>query len=381
MMKSPAMRLLRALLTIVLAAGVHGTAEAQNVIRAGTTVNGTLAATDPVMRDGSHFVRWHFAGLAGQRIRVTLRSADFDAFLGFGHFDGDECVAHCRSDDDGGDGTDARLDVTITEDGTYDIIANSWGAAETGAYTLSVEVLPPPREPVTRPIELSQDVYGRLTEESATFEDGPFYDRYLYTARRGERISVSLRSDDFDAFLAVGRLVAGVWHELASDDDSGGGTDSFLELHIDEDGDLVIHAMSLRDLDTGAYLLLVEPAPAMRPEAEVTRPIRVGETITASLEAEDPRGADHVRYHLWIVRGEPGTSVTITMRSADFDAFLEWGRPSAEWSALYVDDDGAGGTDAQLEVTLGQPGEFAVRTRSYRGGTLGSYTLSVAPRS
>jgi hypothetical protein len=57
----------------------------------------------------------------------------------------------------------------------------------------------------------------------------------------------------------------------------------------------------------------------------------------------------------YAIRGDPGETVVITLRSMDFDAFLAWGRYiDGEWQEVAADDDSAGESDARLTVTLGR---------------------------
>src|SRR5205807_1098028 len=54
---------------------------------------------------------------------------------------------------------------------------------------------------------------------------GPFK-VYQFHARQGERLVATLRSTDFDAFLRVGRQLAGITDEIDSGDDNGGSGDA-----------------------------------------------------------------------------------------------------------------------------------------------------------
>ncbi len=103
--------------------------EAGNVI----IFNGALSASSDTMADGSPYEEHAIEAEAGERLDITLTSADFDAYLMV--FDGDEKIAE---DDDSGGGLDAQLFVTIPEDGTYRIVANSYGETAQGEYLITV---------------------------------------------------------------------------------------------------------------------------------------------------------------------------------------------------------------------------------------------------
>ncbi|HEU0054182.1 MAG TPA: hypothetical protein VFQ39_13440 [Longimicrobium sp.] len=249
-----------ALAAALLASLAAAPAHAQREITAGQTVTGQLDASDPTLEDDSHYELWSYRGRAGERLVITLRSSDFDAYLAFGKIDGGgECEDACDSDDDNGGGTDARITVTLQADGVYQIRANTLSGGETGSYTLSVQSGEAPVAQV-RPIALGQTVTGSLDASDATADDDSYYELWRFQGRAGQRIVVTLRSEDFDAYLAWGRMDGGDWEEIDSDDDSAGGTDARLEITLGEDGVAVIRANTLSGGETGAYTLSVESA-------------------------------------------------------------------------------------------------------------------------
>lgn len=175
-------------------------------------------------------------------------------------------------DDDGGGGTDARLTMTLPDDGAYHIHVGSSGPGETGRYTLRVErgqaadtvAGPNPAAMTTatgetaagpaEPIRLGESIMGWLAEgDRQAADDYAFLDLYAYRARAGETVTIELISDEFDAEVRVGRWVGGVWEELGSNDDGGEGTNSLLTVTFPEDGEYEIHARSLYPGDTGRY--------------------------------------------------------------------------------------------------------------------------------
>jgi hypothetical protein len=71
--------------------------------------------------------------------------------------------------------------------------------------------------------------------------------------------------------------------------------------------------------------------------------------------------------------------VSITMRSSAFDSWLVLGRGTggADFTFLESDDDSAGGRDARLTVTLGEPGEYVIRANSVSADATGAYSLTL----
>lgn len=250
------------LLLGVLLAGTAVPAAAQGDIRPGQSARGELSSADPMLDDDTHYDVWRFRGQAGHVYAVTLRSDDFDAYLAVGSSAGASCD-DCETDDDGGGDTDSRVEFRAPSSGGYEIRANSLSGGETGAYTLELEDLGEgggdgadmEADVAATPIQAGPAVQGELSDDDAQAEDESFYDLYVYRGRAGEAITISMSSEDFDAYLAVGRMVDGELEVLESNDDGPAGTDSFIRVTLPEDGEYLIRANSLSGGETGAYTL------------------------------------------------------------------------------------------------------------------------------
>ncbi len=107
----------------------------EGVLVPGQTVDGSLNPSDLVWDDGGHYETWNMTVLAaGQRVAIEMDSDDVDAFLRVLANDGTEIA----TDDDGGSGTNARVDFRAPDAGDYLVLATSYEAGETGAYSLRV---------------------------------------------------------------------------------------------------------------------------------------------------------------------------------------------------------------------------------------------------
>jgi len=104
----------------------------------GTPVSGSLDASDPTLPDSSHYDQWTYDGRAGEKIRITLESSEFDAFLLLAREAGGR-IEMLGQDDDGAGGTNAQISAELPADGTYLVLANSYGADGAGSYSLRVE--------------------------------------------------------------------------------------------------------------------------------------------------------------------------------------------------------------------------------------------------
>lgn len=367
---------------------VAAPAAAQNTIRPGEPVTGELSASDPVLDDGSHYDVWRFAAVAQHRYRVTLRSEDFDAYLAVGTHADSDCE-DCQTDDDGAGGTDAQVEFTRAEDGTWEIRANSYDADETGGYQLVLEDLGVGEEghdhgeeaaPRGEPIALDQAVTGELTRFDRKL-GASYSDTWTYDGRAGETIIVTLRSEDFDAYLTMGEYAGGECTEMDTNNNGAGGTDSKLTVELPDDGAYHIHVSSATQGGIGRYTLLVERG-AEPLEVAPPMPISPGETLEGRLWSTDTEEADGSYRDTWIFRGGVGETYVVTLHSEDFDAYLHVGQMTGgEWNVLETDDDGAGeGTDAQVSITLPVNGEYLIRATSYEGGQTGAYTLRLERR-
>lgn len=372
----------RTLLLGLLLTGAAAPAAAQGTIQPGQRVTGQLTASDPTLNDGSHYDVWRFRGQAAHRYRVTMRSDDFDAYLAVGVRAGEACEG-CETNDDGAGGSDALVEFTGSADGTYEIRANSYDADRTGGYELTLEdegVVQEPEEPEATgtPIALGETVQGELArgDEKA---GGSYVDTYTYRGRAGETITITLGSEEFDTEIEMGQVDGGECRDMDGDDNGGEGTNSLLTVTFPDDGAYHIHVRSAGHGETGAYTLRVERG-AETPAVEIPpSPIAPDETVQGRLSARDARAPDGAFSDVWLYRGQVGETITVVMRSDDFDAYLYLGRMAGgEWVELASDDDGAGGTDSEITVTLPQNGEYLIRASSLMQGETGAYTLRVA---
>jgi len=230
-------------------------------IRVGATVTGRLADGEAIYVAWEESETYHhlysFDGQAGDTFEIAMDSDDFDAYLEFGPLSGGD-IEVTDIDDDGGDGRNARLRVQLPAAGTYGVRARSYGSLETGQYALRVRPWTP-RAPVTRAVRAGQEVVGELTAETAELGDGSRYELWTYAGQSGERLAIRMRSDEFDTFLAVGRMVGGEFDELAANDDApDDGTNSLVEITLPASGEYVIRASALYAYGLGPYTLHVE---------------------------------------------------------------------------------------------------------------------------
>jgi hypothetical protein len=266
------------LLALAAAALTAGSAAAQRPIVPGEVTRGSLSNSDPRAQNDSYYDEWAFEGRRGETVIVTMESGAFDTYLYLGMQRRGNFQEIAR-DDDGGNGTNSRLSVRLPEDGVYVIRASSLHE-RTGQYTLTLnggratpggawddrdDVDPVYGDPGTAydsrggPIAAGDRVRGRLSNSDPKLDNGAPFHLYTYQARRGERLTITLRSEDFDAYLVIGTRGGrhGIGSVAARDDDGAGGHDARLDVTLPTAGEYVIRVNSLLP-ENGAYQLEVE---------------------------------------------------------------------------------------------------------------------------
>ena len=234
------------------------TTTAPRAIGVGQPLTGRLAETDAVLEeDDSYYDTYTLQGRAGQRLQIEMRSDSFDTYLNLGRMQSGEFVSKSTDDDGMGDGTHSRMRVTLDDAGEYVLRANSVGAGGVGPYTLVVTERAPQRPATPVAITLGSEAGGSLDDTDPELDDGSVYDYWSYRGRAGEGITVTMRSDEFDTVVAVGRMVNGVFEEIGNNDDGPDGTNSQLQVTLPADGEYMIRATSLGS-GSGAYRIRVE---------------------------------------------------------------------------------------------------------------------------
>jgi hypothetical protein len=369
---------LAACLLSALPVGAHaqpGTAP----IQVGQSVTGALEEGDPTVFGRGRFRVYRFEGTRGQRLQAMMESSDFDTYLIVGRMVG-PLMDELRSNDDSDGATNSRVRVTLPENGTYLVVAQSFTEEGKGAFTLNLQNAPEPTTGQPRPISMGQPATGELTEtDLVEDEDNRIYDVYTFRGRSGQRITARMDSDDFDTYLNLGRMENGQFVSITTDDDGGAeGTNSRLNQVLDQDGEYVIRASSY-GAEGGAYTLHVDERVVRAPAPP--RPLAAGQQVSGELDEDDAvLATDGSFYEQWSYRGHAGEQVRIRMNSEDFDTYVAIGRMDegcGDFEEIATMDDGGEGTNTLLEVTLPEDGEYVIRANALSADQTGAYTLVV----
>ncbi len=197
-----------------------------------------------------------FQGKRGARYRIDMETAGWDEGLDprlvLVHPDGSAI-----SDDDSGSGLDARLNLLNSDDAEYIIRAINTGEAS-GQFILTLTNLGT-RLKMVQPVEILMDTDKCLKTVEGVFNAGTPrletvdeitdrpYATYAIWGSKGDTVTVSMHSDDFDTFLEAGTITPTGFAVASSNDDDGreGSTNSNLELTWEADGYIHIRASSL----------------------------------------------------------------------------------------------------------------------------------------
>jgi len=101
-------------------------------------IQGELTGLDTTDEKGSPYDVYSFQAVAGQEVRITLRSSEFDTYLSL--FDASDPAAGLAVNDDGAGGTDAGIVFPVQFTGEYLVRAGSFYAGSRGHYRLDLTI-------------------------------------------------------------------------------------------------------------------------------------------------------------------------------------------------------------------------------------------------
>jgi|GEM_PF-1584459 len=375
-------------------------------IALGQTVSGRLTSSDFRRPDGSYADAYVYTGRAGEQITMTLRSSDFDAWAVV-----DDPNGPLREhDDDSAGNLDAELTVTLPHAGQFLIVANSVAEGATGAYTLSLRSGGGRSNPdrgnddggndgsgavstgaefnvrSATPIRAGATVTGQLTRSDTRRGDGSYADSYLYSGRAGEQLTVTLRAVGFNGWVVVDEP-NGPFREHGG---SSGGNVARLTVTLPRSGQYIILANSVDANATGSYTMSVQSGGSSGPatpsggtggdisdmDLRSLPRITSGQAISGRLTTSDYQITDGSYADGFVYQGRAGEQITVTMQSSDLDAYVVVDDPTGPLRE--TDDDGAGGTDSQLTVTLPHNGPYIIVANSVGSPNTGRYTIQVS---
>jgi hypothetical protein len=366
---------------------------------------------------------WSFEVAAGERFAVSLESDDFDAYLylmGPGFPD-------ALSNDDGGTGLNSMICYQADAGGSFTAYPSAFsedafapgnsfrlrvsrGADADAlcgeAYTLSPAASAAlgaeemSRLPVMGELPFEGTVQGQFTGEEIELSmvSRPVQG-WTLIASPGERVSITLRSDDFDPYLY---LTGPGFLDPLGNDDGAGSLDSRICVQVSESGEYLVLPAAYGSPNPGdrfelsvvrgdAAVAECEGEFSLSPEEEAEQAARVQrelyelDTTGRSLGAESTGqgfidgsqvlpGTDSW-IQAWELIAEPGTVVFVDLESPDFDTYLRAVSPIMEEVS---NDDFGESLNSRVTVTVPGDGRVLILAGSFGGQVTGSYTLTTA---
>jgi hypothetical protein len=372
----------------------------------GDDASGFLGPEDPVLF-GSPAQAWTVEGVAGEPFAVDLRSDAFDAYLMM-HGPG---LDPFLEDDDGAGRCDSRIVTTFPQTGTYRVVASSISSQVSGAYTLSARTLPEATSTDGCMASLYDETGGfstntEVTEAGSlrigvradgqmTGSEGLFQGRYVQSwtleAAAGDRLSIELRSADFDSYLYFSG--PGFPEPLFDDDGAGAGTlPSRICVDVPETGTYSVLAGQLSGVDAGARFTLQAAREGegslcdsytQSPEVLAAtlsdlptdgRSLGVGDEVTGRLDVDALRHPESgYQIQPWRLPMSADQVVFVDVESTEFDPLL-YAVGGGIPGSLFVDDAGDG-CNTRVQIGPGVEGDVTLLVGAYYDGASGSFTL------
>ena len=227
-----------------------------------------------------------------------------------------------------------------------------------------------------RTIQPGQSLTGQLSASDHPMVWDRRYDVWHFNAAAGHVYRVTLRSNDFDAFVTVGGMTWPGCEVCATDDNSAGGTDAQAEYTSGPDGLLEIRASSSA-AGAGQYELTLEDRGAAEhdhQEAQSGIPIAGAQLVIGTLQRGDTK-RDEGYIDTYTYQGHAGESVTVTLTAIDFIGYVsvgafEGGECTEIQSAYDRDHNGS-----RFTLRLEEDGAYHIHVGAERQGRVANYTL------
>ncbi len=238
------------------------------------TVNGDLTVDDQVQvgNEGKtyFFDAYRFTTTAANTtIAVDLRSSQFDAGVLLYRIDNNTLTFLAADDQTGGYGNgsvvnnNAMLLTVLQNPGDYVIFASSsdFEANGVGAYTLTL------KNNVATQLSYGQSAASpAFASGDLQTAAGTFLDVYWFTGASNDNVRISMASTVLDSFLILQRNDGDP--PVASDDNTGGGSNAQLTFRLTSSGIFIILATPYEVNKTGAYTLSLNRLSSFEAEAD-----------------------------------------------------------------------------------------------------------------
>ena len=327
-------------------------------LQLGQTVTGALADGDCLFEFGGNMDNWSLSLASTQRLRLDLKSPDFEELLLVRDQQGNIIIGAAG----GGPTAHARLDTELSA-GEWTISVTSPFETARGSYDLTVDVAPP-CTPGTD-LVLGETVAGEISLSDCLINFGMSADSFGINITEETAISIHLKSPDFAPFLIL-RDANGMDIAIGFDEMLDGNARIRETL---SPGSYALFAATTSFPGLGSYSLTVSEIVCGDPQ-----PIDFGQTVNGTLDADDclrPGGAFQESWELVLAND---TTARIDLESDAFDAFLVL--KDSVGNILATNDDGGDGLNSRIDRVL-TAGSYEIVASSFSENEIGTYELTV----
>ena len=253
------------------------------------------------------------------------------------------------SDDDGGEGNNARISRFAVAGSRFMVKVRGYSRTTSGQYTFRARAVPV--------VELEIG-----SETSRVLEQG---DEHWFSIRTtGNQTVIIETAGDTDTFMELYEMET--WRLIARNDDGGEGTNARISQSL---SGAVVYMIKIRGYSSeiaGAYRLIVSTYDS---DSSANNPIAVavGEEVSRTLRP----GEEH-----WFSTRAETRGILIFETTGNIDSFMElYGGDPRE--LLEVNDDGGEGNNARIFRFVEEGSDYIVKVRGYSNSTAGSYNFRV----
>jgi hypothetical protein len=254
-------------------------------------------------------------------------------------------------------GTDAELDYTATNSGTFTVLVSSYLSGGAGSYVLCLAQFP---EPFVEPPGQAGGPISNGGDYPGTNSLGDL-SMWSFPANTGDNIVLRLGTTNFDGNLRLYGPNGALLKTAVS------GTDAELDWTATNSGTFTALVSSYLSQGAGTYVLYL----AQFPEAFIVPPGQAGGPIS---NGGDYPGTNSMgALSLWSFPANNGDNIVLRLGTTNFDGNLRLYGPNG---ALLKT--AASGTDAELDWTATNSGTFTALVSSYLSEGAGTYVLYLA---
>jgi len=372
---------IRTAVAMIVAAALAACGQLGGGLQPGQTVDGTLEAAETKSDQGGAVADvYQLNGRQGEQYTLTLSSEAFDSYLyvrGPGSLSQD-------NDDDGSGSYNSRLNIVFPENGTAQVYVTSFSRNAVGAYQLRVERtgeggnVAQSGTPDGAPPIAAQQLAGELAQGDTQLQSGEFVDTFPLQGVAGQRVEISLASQQFDTYVAISGPNG--FQEYNDDDTANNTRNSRLVTTLPANGEYTVHVTSYAPGEVGSYQLTIAPGQATTASEALEggggQTFASGQTMNGELAPGDTTLQSGEFIDTFNFQGTAGERVVIDMRSTQMDPYLILVAPSG---AQEDNDDVAPGSDtnARIETTLAETGQYRIGATSYQPGERGQYVVTL----